>query len=136
MAYLVSIYGTPSFNPSLLSDAPQGLLTTSNYGKALSLLPSYIAAFMPSAETVAAVNAPIPDKDKKLTPAQMKKALISLSTKNALVGDLPVGTPNLYVLSADLLCPVRIYTLIALLMSCWLCVCHPSLAFNNYTTSG
>jgi cerevisin len=97
MAYLVSVYGTPAFNPSLLDStvSPTGL-TTSTYGKALSLMPSYIAAFLPSAEAVAALNtAPVPSKGDKLTPIQMKKALINLSTKNILSGDLPVGTPNL-----------------------------------------
>ncbi|KAL7413532.1 peptidase S8/S53 domain-containing protein [Mrakia frigida] len=105
-AYLLSLYGSPSFNPSLIDptlDASAFSAQTPLLQKAMSLLPSYVAAFIPQIIR-SAVVAPTP-KVPTLTPAKLKKAILALATVDALSGELPAGTPNL-------------------------------LAFNNYTLKG
>lgn len=102
LAYLLSVHGTESFSPTnALSFGPAGVLE-----KAVSLLPSYIQAFLPGPQSA---FAPVPKKPEALTPAELKKALLKLATVDTLSdangAELPVGSPNL-------------------------------LAFNNYTTQG
>lgn len=97
-AYLLSLYGSPSFNPSLIDptlDASAFSAQTPLLQKAMSLLPSYVAAFIPQIIR-SAVVAPTP-KVPTLTPAKLKKAILALATVDALSGELPAGTPNLSV---------------------------------------
>jgi cerevisin len=61
------------------------------FDKAVSLLPAYLQALIPSSLESAFV-APTPKKP--MTPAELKKALIKLATVDALKGDLPAGSPN------------------------------------------
>jgi len=100
LAYLLSIYPSPSFDPifdsedniiSLTSDKVRSR-SSSIYAVAHATLPQFIANFLPSPSLVEATIAPIP-KRPTLTPAQLKKALIALSTKGALE-DLPEDTVN------------------------------------------
>lgn len=84
LAYLLSIHGTETF--TIRSDDESTEATMGIYGQALSLLPKFAQAILPSV-------APIP-KHGDLTPAQLKKALIKLASAGLLT-DLPTGTPNL-----------------------------------------
>jgi len=93
-AYLLALYGSPSFNPSLIDPTlDAAAFQTPLLQKAMSLLPNYVAAFIP--QTIrSALIAPTP-KVPTLTPAKLKKAILALATVDALSGELPVGTPNL-----------------------------------------
>ena len=106
-AYLLSLYGSKTFNPALIDptlDASFMPTEAPLLQKAISLLPNYVVAFFPQSLKAAVSVAPTPKKPT-LTPAKLKKALLALSTVDALTGELPAGTPNL-------------------------------LAYNNYTSSG
>ncbi|KAF8161425.1 subtilisin-like serine protease [Crassisporium funariophilum] len=115
VAYLLSIYPSHEFDPtfaadeSLISIQSQRILKTpfsatspsSLYAMAHRALPFFITSYLPSPEffdmvlrdTVDGDLAPIP---KRLSPKQMKKALLALSTRNALA-DLPAETVNLLI---------------------------------------
>ncbi|RXW25649.1 hypothetical protein EST38_g223 [Candolleomyces aberdarensis] len=102
LAYLLSIYPSPSFDPifdkeeNLISIESQRLSKSFTlYSLAHSVLPEWVAAFMPSPSLVEAATAPVP-KRPTLTPLQLKKALIALSSKG-LLSDLPDNTVNLLV---------------------------------------
>jgi cerevisin len=88
LAYLLSIQGTDTF--SLLSGEDIESADASVYAKAYSLLPSMAQAVLPTPQ---AEVAPVPPK-KDITPAQLKKALIALSSPGLLT-DIPAQTPNL-----------------------------------------
>jgi cerevisin len=88
LAYLLSIQGTDTF--SLLSGEDVESADASVYAKAYSLLPSMAQAVLPTPQ---AEVAPVPPK-KDITPAQLKKALIALSSPGLLT-DIPAQTPNL-----------------------------------------
>ncbi|EAU91702.1 serine-type endopeptidase [Coprinopsis cinerea okayama7 len=100
LAYLLSIYPHASFDPTF--DAEENLIsltndkllskTTSIYALAHATLPQWIANFLPSPSLVEASIAPVP-KRPTLTPLQLKKAVIALTTKNVLSG-LPENTVN------------------------------------------
>jgi cerevisin len=102
LAYLLSIYPSKEFNPtfdkeeilSITSELPQ---TTFGgiYTIAHAALPRWISSFLPAPELVDLI-APIPDHPPTLTPSQLKKALIALSTPGKL-DDLPAQTPNLLI---------------------------------------
>ncbi|KAF5320892.1 hypothetical protein D9619_002110 [Psilocybe cf. subviscida] len=109
LAYLLSIYPSKNFNPTftdageLLSIAPQHVLsspaastTRSLYAMAHRITPTFIRQYLPSPEFLEVVLgeesevAPIPGK---ITPAQLKKALLALSTEDVLAS-LPAQTVN------------------------------------------
>ncbi|EMD33255.1 hypothetical protein CERSUDRAFT_87569 [Gelatoporia subvermispora B] len=93
LAYLLSIYPSKTFNPALEPDlAAPALLRV--YAAAHAVLPGWAAAFLPPHALVEAV-APTP-KDPTLTPAELKRQLLLLSTPGAL-DELPKGTPNLLI---------------------------------------
>jgi cerevisin len=100
LAYLLSIYPSPSFEPSFDSEDNLVSLTTdklrsrssSIYAVAHATLPQFIVNFLPSPSLVEATIAPVP-KRPTLTPPQLKKALIALSTQGILE-DLPEDTVN------------------------------------------
>lgn len=105
MAYLLSIYPSPAFSPSFDEDSnlisltqPQQTfaISSSVYAVTYAALPSWIHSLFPSpllAEKIG-ITAPVPYKP--LTPAQLKKALIALSSPN-LLADLPPQTVNLLI---------------------------------------
>lgn len=104
VAYYLSLYPSvtfnPTFDPSLVPSTLLGTaLNTANptlstvLNIAHAVLPNWATAYLPSTEApkmlVAAV-APVP---KPITPAQLKKALLDLSTGGILTS-LPANTPN------------------------------------------
>ncbi|RXW22639.1 hypothetical protein EST38_g3204 [Candolleomyces aberdarensis] len=103
LAYLLSIYPSPSFDPTFDKEGnlkkveSQCILSkpSSLYSLSHSVLPEWIAVFMPSPLLVEAITAPAP-KRTTLTPLQLKKALIALSSKGML-SELPDNTINLLV---------------------------------------
>lgn len=104
LAYLLSIYGTKEFNPYLaaLADGAPVLGEQTHgaagfagaYRVAHAVLPSWAAAFLPSPELV------LQDAEAQgpttITPLQLKKALLALSSRDVLA-TLPDGSPNLLI---------------------------------------
>ncbi|KAI0800322.1 peptidase S8/S53 domain-containing protein [Fomes fomentarius] len=105
LAYLLSLYPSASFDPSVAPDlVPQPLQehvfavsSLSNvYALAYSSMPSWMTTFLPPPSLVEeAVVAPVPPKT--LTPKQLKVALLALATGDALDTPLPEGSPNLLI---------------------------------------
>ena len=99
LAYLLSLYPHKTFNPDLTPDLASAMQTHVSFGDvykvAHSALPGWLSAFLPPPRLLADVVAPIPD-EPTLTPLQLKKALLALSTKGVL-SSLPDETPNLLV---------------------------------------
>jgi len=105
LAYLLSIYPSEKFDPTFDDDLnllsltqPQQTfaLPSSVYAVVHAALPGWARAFLPSlvlAEKIG-LTAPYPRKPKTLTPAQLKQALVKLSTPDILA-DLPPKTVNL-----------------------------------------
>jgi cerevisin len=99
-AYLLSIYPSATFNPSFSPDFGAPLLESASehpfatmYRVAHAALPRFITDFLPSVAVLEAV-APVPPKTpKRLTPAQLKQAIIQLSLKDKLA-KLPANTRN------------------------------------------
>ncbi|KAI0366725.1 hypothetical protein BV20DRAFT_971453 [Pilatotrama ljubarskyi] len=103
LAYLLSLYPSATFNPSVTPDlVPAALQTQTSsmsslsgvYALAWSVMPSWVSTFMPPPSLVDEVVAPVPPKT--LTPKQLKLALLALATEDAL-DTLPTGTPNLLI---------------------------------------
>jgi len=111
LAYLLSIYPSEEFNPVFDSDenlvslhserilsAPGSATPSSLYAMAHQALPPFISSYLPSPEFLDIVlkntNAPIPSK--KITPSQLKKALLKLGTSGVLT-DVSDDTPNLLI---------------------------------------
>ncbi|KAI0684846.1 peptidase S8/S53 domain-containing protein [Cytidiella melzeri] len=102
LAYLLSLYPSAVFSPTVdpdlvpvfpLLSVPSSFIGV--YAAAHAVLPSWMITFMPSPSLVADV-APIPKGPSTLSPKQLKKALLALSTPDALV-DLPNETINLLI---------------------------------------
>ena len=118
LAYLLSIYPSPQFDPvfdeddRLLSIQSQRVFSSqfdeptspaSLYAMAHRALPSFISSYLPQPEFIDAVLqragenvAPIPERPKKLTPKQLKRALLKLASSD-LLAELPQNTINLLV---------------------------------------
>lgn len=105
LAYLLSIYPSKQFNPtfdnemnviSLQSPFQLPYTSTSMYAIVHAALPRWATSFLPSPSFVDNVVAPVPKDPKTLTPQQLKKALLQLSTRNML-SDLPAETVNLLI---------------------------------------
>lgn len=101
LAYLLSIYPSAEFDPllgpdfvSLSSQGNAGFAST--YAMAYSVLPSWVAAFLPPPRFLDVVDGAAPTGPPTITPEQLKKALLALSSKNMLV-TLPANTPNLLI---------------------------------------
>lgn len=98
MAYFLSIYGTPTFDPptkkSLIPAVFQSerIVSTSVYAIAHRALPSFITQFMPSPQFLDAIVAPIPSRPK-LSTKELKENVISLSSDGMLKG-IPDDTVN------------------------------------------
>ncbi len=102
LAYLLSLYPSATFNPDVAPDlVPSFSLLavpssfTNVYAVAHAALPSWMTTFLPSPSFVEEV-APTPKEPATLSPKQLKKALLALSTADALA-DLPAQTVNLLI---------------------------------------
>jgi cerevisin len=109
LAYLLSIYPSKTFNPAVTPDfvpvtldiaqAPTTESLSSMYAMTHAALPSWVTEFLPSPRLLDVINvAPVPPPKgpEILTPLQLKKALIALSTQGVL-GELPEKTVNLLI---------------------------------------
>ncbi len=98
MAYLLSIYPSPQFNPKF--DEKYNVISLQDqhsfdaYSVLRDSLPSWISYYMPSPRLLEALTAPIPGKT--LTPLQLKKAIAVLASQGIL-SDLPEDTVNLLI---------------------------------------
>lgn len=109
LAYLLSLYPSEKFDPSVSDDEdlipallqPQRTFVASSpiYAVAHASLPRWISEFLPSPRLLDAMTnaAPVPSRPKTLSPSQLKKALLALSTRGVLTDALPEGTPNLLI---------------------------------------
>lgn len=101
LAYLLSLYPSATFDPLVAPDfVPSSTLSGSQsfssvYKLAHSSLPSWVSRFLPLPEFLDEV-APIPGGPQTLTPKQLKIALLSLATQDALK-TLPPNTVNLVI---------------------------------------
>ncbi|KAJ7647827.1 peptidase S8/S53 domain-containing protein [Roridomyces roridus] len=101
LAYLLSIYPSKSFDPALNSMVPEttlmqplvATLSSPTYLFVHAALPRWASSFLPAPRTEMFMP---PTPPKKVTPAQLKKALIALSSEG-LLSDLPGKTPNLLI---------------------------------------
>jgi cerevisin len=102
MAYLLSIYPSVTFDPSLSSlvhlefnaQRPFTGSFTSLYGFAHSVMPRWVSGFLPPPRLVEAITAPV--LDKPLSPAELKAAVIGLASRGVLTS-LPADTKNLLI---------------------------------------
>ncbi|KAG5646212.1 hypothetical protein DXG03_004038 [Asterophora parasitica] len=103
LAYLLSIFPSEQFNPSFdkqdnllsLTQPEQVILSSSVYAVAHAALPRWVSSFLPSPALAESLLAPIPGHPT-LSPPQLKKALLSLSS-TGLLADLPAKTVNLLI---------------------------------------
>ncbi|KAH9067729.1 subtilisin-like serine protease [Lactarius vividus] len=101
LAYLLSIYPSVTFNPSTSSLVPQELNAqrpftgsfTRLYQSVYSIMPRWAGGFLPSPRLLDAFTAP---EFKPLSPADLKDALIKLSSKG-LLSEIPQDTVNLLI---------------------------------------
>jgi len=104
LAYLLSIYPSSTFDPLLGPDfLPPSLSSqsthtgfTSLYALTHAALPSWVTRFLPSPQLLDLVDGVAPTGPPTLSPEQLKKALIALSTRG-LLATLPDKTPNLLI---------------------------------------
>ena len=104
LAYLLSIYPSATFDPALGTLVPPALGKSfyhtesfvEAYALAYSYLPEWITRVLPEPALLGLDEdvAPIP---ATLTPEQLKRALIALSTPNMLTDGLPAGSPTLVI---------------------------------------
>ncbi|KLO11075.1 hypothetical protein SCHPADRAFT_855789 [Schizopora paradoxa] len=110
LAYLLSIYPSATFNPSMDETFVPPALDKSwkapvaffsdVYASAYGCMPGFVTRVLPSPSlfNVAPIPAPVP---VPLTPKLLKKALLALSSPGKLQGAgtdlLPPGTPNLLI---------------------------------------
>jgi cerevisin len=100
LAYLLSIYPSKTFNPEVSKKEESGVAMVSAraaYQATYGMLPDWLASFFPSPSLLGLDGETAPNMGPgSLTPADLKKALLDLSTKGKL-SDLPAGTPNLLI---------------------------------------
>ncbi|KAI0250070.1 peptidase S8/S53 domain-containing protein [Lactifluus subvellereus] len=102
LAYLLSIHPSTKFNPYPSSLVPPELNAqrpftgsfTSLYESVYSVMPRWVSGFLPPPRLVQAITAPI--EFKPLSPADLKAALIRLSSKD-LLAEIPKDTVNLLI---------------------------------------
>jgi cerevisin len=99
LAYLLSIYPSATFDPTLSSTFLPSMLNLERpystfYSLCHAALPRWISEFMPSPQFF--VNAPIPGGPAVLSPLELKTALRKLASANML-SDLPPKTVNLLI---------------------------------------
>ncbi|KZP27640.1 hypothetical protein FIBSPDRAFT_780867 [Athelia psychrophila] len=100
LAYLLSIYPSQEFSPvfdaefaTLMGVQTSGF--TSLYAVVHAVLPSWASTFLPPPRMIS-FGAEAATGPASVTPAQLKKALLALSTKGVLT-DIPAKTPNLLI---------------------------------------
>ncbi|KAG8220428.1 peptidase S8/S53 domain-containing protein [Butyriboletus roseoflavus] len=96
IAYLLSIYPSVTFNPSIpLQVSPEVLMAeeryTSFYAIARAVLPHWMSQYLPSPDFFVPVPGPL-----TMTPNQLRQAIVSLST-HGVITDVGKGSPNLLV---------------------------------------
>ncbi|CAL1712050.1 unnamed protein product [Somion occarium] len=105
LAYLLSLYPSKTFNPSVTPDLVPSALHSQTfnpasfadvYAIAHSSLPSWISTFLPPPRLLEEVVAPTPN-EPTLTPKQLKAALLQLATKDVLEALGDEDTPNLLI---------------------------------------
>ncbi|KAG1762357.1 peptidase S8/S53 domain-containing protein [Suillus occidentalis] len=99
LAYLLSIYPSATFDPTLSSTfLPSALNIERPYSSFYSLchaaLPRWMTDFMPSPQLF--INAPVPGGPAVISPLELKTALRKLASSNMLT-DLPPKTVNLLI---------------------------------------
>jgi len=95
LAYLLSLYPSEAFDPIVSVEEELNLpAALSSYSFIHSVLPSWITSFLPSAQVVQEVVAPT--RKPTLSPLQLKKALLALSSEDLLL-DVGKESPNLLV---------------------------------------
>ncbi|KAI0048818.1 hypothetical protein FA95DRAFT_1557564 [Auriscalpium vulgare] len=103
LAYLLSIYPSTTFNPAAAPFVPLALNAqrpftgsfTGLYGMAYSVMPRWVAGFMPPPALVEVfTDAPADNEFKPLSPSDLKTALIGLGSKG-LLDEIPSDTVNL-----------------------------------------
>jgi cerevisin len=100
LAYLLSLYPSTQFDPETLEflplTAPQYTFNpiASAYAIARAALPQWMAGMFPSEEVFS--STPEIKGPRTLSPDQLKKALLALSSKGAIT-DLPPQTVNLLI---------------------------------------
>ena len=97
IAYLLSIYPSVTFNPSIpFQFIPEALKVEETYASfyaiARAALPQWISQYLPSPDFFA----PVPQGYPSITPAQLRDAILGLSTPD-LITDVGRGTPNFLV---------------------------------------
>lgn len=97
VAYLLSIYPSVTFNPSIpFQFSPEALKVerayTSFYTVARAALPYWMSQYLPSPDFFA----PVPGGPVTITPTELKEALVVLSTQG-IITDVGKGSPNLLV---------------------------------------
>ena len=96
LAYLLSladVEGSVLYNEARV-DAQDEAQDVGAYAKAYGLLPEVMQNLLPTPADLEEDVRPTPPKKGKVTPAQLKKALIKLSSEG-LLKDLPAQTVNL-----------------------------------------
>ena len=96
IAYLLSIYPSVTFNPSIpLQPIPESLKVEETYvalyALARATLPYWMSQYLPAPEFFA----PVPQGPGTITPVQLKKAIVALSSRG-IITDVK-GSPNLLV---------------------------------------
>jgi len=99
LAYLISLYPSKSFDPDVsafvsppvVQSIPQHALSTI-FSFARAALPPWMSSMLLPPPVLDIVPTPLPT----LTPAQLKKALLDLATRDVL-STLPPKTPNLVI---------------------------------------
>lgn len=102
LAYLLSIYPSVTFDPSTSMLVPQELNTqrpfagsfTQLYQAVYDIMPRWVGGFLPSPRLVDAITGST--EIKRMSPAQLKEALIGLSSKGML-SEIPSDTVNLLI---------------------------------------
>lgn len=92
IAYLISIYPSVTFDPSVPFESIPEETYASFYAIARAALPHWMSQYLPSPDFFA----PVAQGPVTITPAQLKKAIVALSTRG-LITDAGKGTPNLLV---------------------------------------
>lgn len=92
IAYLLSIYPSVTFNPSIPSLSVPEETYASFYAIARAALPHWMSQYLPSPDFFT----PVSQGPVTITPLQLKKAIVALSTRD-LITDVGRGTPNLLV---------------------------------------
>lgn len=104
LAYLLSIYPSSTFDPAFGNLVPPAFSKPIHhaesfveaYALAYSYLPAWVTQVLPEPSFLGLNDdvAPIP---ATLTPEQLKRALVTLSTQDMLTESLPAGSPNLVI---------------------------------------